>query len=149
MATRSAIGIKHGDRIKAIYCHWDGYVEHVGFCLHTYYQDSIKVNKLISMGDVSGIGAEIGEKHKFGNRAEYLPDGCATECTFYTRDREEDAPFKSFGSDIVETAEEAFVNHYEHSGSKYFYLYDHGVWYVAGRKGEFNPLHEALNKAVA
>jgi hypothetical protein len=143
MATRGAIGIKHGDRIKAIYVHWDSYVEHVGLCLNTYYQDSIKVNRLISMGDVSGIGADIGEKHKFGNRAEYLPDGCARECTFYTRDRGEDAPFQSFGS------EAEFVAHYEHSGSEYFYLYDHGVWYVARRKGEFKPLHEALNKVAA
>lgn len=143
MATRSAIGIKHGDRIKAIYCHWDGYIEHVGLCLHTYYQDSIKANKLISMGDVSGIGAEIGEKHKFGNRAEYLPDGCATECTFYTRDRGEDAAFKSFAT------EAEFVEHYEHCGAEFFYLYDHGVWYVSARGREFNPLHELLNQETA
>ena len=141
MATRSAIGIKHGDRIKAIYSHWDGYVEHVGLCLHTYYQSSTKVNNLIAMGDVSGIGAEIGEKHKFGNRAEYLADGCATECTFYQRDRGEDAPFKSFGS------EEEFIEHYGHCGSEYFYLYDHGVWYVA-HGSEFKPLHEALAKIL-
>jgi hypothetical protein len=143
MSTRSAIGIKHGLRIKAIYCHFDGYVEHVGLCLHTYYRDSIKVNKLISMGDMSGIGAEIGEKRAFGNRAEYLADGCATECTFYTRDRGEDAPFKSFAS------EAEFVDHYEGCASEYFYLYDHGVWYVADRKGEFKPLHEELAKVAA
>ena len=149
MATRSAIGIKHGDRIKAVYCHWDGYIEHVGLCLHTYYQDSIKVNKLIAMGDLSGIGADIGEKHKFGNKAEYLSDGCATECTFYTRDREEDAPFKSFGSDIVESAEEAFVDHYDGCGAEYYYLYDHGVWYVKDHRKEFVPLHEALARVAA
>jgi hypothetical protein len=143
MATRGAIGIKHGLRIKAIYVHWDSYVEHVGLCLHTYYQDSIKANKLISMGDVSGIGAEIGEKHAFGNSAEYLLDGCAIECTFYSRDRGEDAPFKSFAS------EEEFVDYYEGSGSEYFYLYDHGVWYVADRKGEFKPLHEVLTEVTA
>jgi hypothetical protein len=95
------------------------------------------------MGDVSGIGADIGEKHKFGNRAEYLPDGCATECTFYTRDRGEDAPFRSFAN------EAEFVNHYEGSGSEYFYLYDHGVWYVKDHQKEFVPLHEALVKVVA
>ena len=143
MATRGAIGIKHGLRIKAIYVHWDSYVEHVGLCLHTYYQDSIKVNKLISMGDLSGIGAVIGEKHDFGARAEYLPDGCARECTFYTRDRGEDAPFKSFAS------EAEFVDHYEGCGSEYFYLYDHGVWYVKSYRTEFKPLHELLNRATA
>jgi len=143
MATRSAIGIKHGDRIKAIYCHWDGYVEHVGLCLHTYYQDSIKVNKLISMGDLSGIGADIGEKHAFGNKAEYLDDGCARECTFYSRDRGEDAPFQSFDH------EADFVDRYEGCGCEYFYLYDHGVWYVKAYRGEFKPLHELLAKVAA
>lgn len=143
MATRGAIGIKHGDRIKAIYVHWDSYVEHVGAILNVYYQDSIKVNKLISMGDLSGIGAVIGEKHDFGARAEYLPDGAAEQCTFYTRDRGENAAFKSFVN------EAAFIEHYEGCGCEFFYLYDHGVWYVSARGREFNPLHELLNRATA
>jgi hypothetical protein len=143
MATRSAIGIKHGDRIKAVYCHWDGYVEHVGVVLDTYYQSSTTVNKLIAMGDISGIGADIGEKHDFGARAEYLPDGVATQCTFYTRDRGEDASFKSFGS------EADFVDHYEGCGSEYFYLYDHGVWYVKAYRGEFKPLHEEVERVIS
>lgn len=103
MATRSAIGIKHGDRIKAIYCHWDGYIEHVGLCLHTHYQDSIKVNKLISMGDMSGIGADIGVQHAFGTIGMTKEEKEAYEaehgnsCTFYGRDRGEEAvEFKSF-----------------------------------------------------
>ena len=72
-----------------------------------------------------------------------MPDGAAEQCTFYTRDRGEDAPFKSFSS------EEEFVDHYEHCGSEYFYLYDHGVWYVRAYRGEFKPLHELLAKVAA
>ena len=30
MGTRSSIAIKTEDGIKAIYCHWDGYVDHNG-----------------------------------------------------------------------------------------------------------------------
>lgn len=137
MATRSAIGIKHGTRIKAVYCHYDGYLEHVGRALHIHYQDSIKVNKLIAMGDMSGIGAEIGEKHVFNERSEYLPDGIATECTFYNRDRgEEDVGYRSFAS------EAEFIDYYNGCGCEFYYLYDHGVWYYsAGR--EFSPLHES------
>ncbi len=144
MATRSAIGIKHGDRIKAIYCHWDGYVEYVGTALNTYYQDSIKVNRLIAQGDLSSIGADIGEEHDFGARAEYLDDGIATQCTFYGRDRgETHTEFKSFAS------EEDFVSHFDGCGSEYFYLYDHGVWYVKSYRGEFKPLHQELVKVAA
>lgn len=137
MATRSAIGIKHGDRIKAIYCHYDGYLEHVGRALHTYYQDSIKVNKLISMGNMSGIGADIGEKHVFNDRSEYLADGIASQCTFYNRDRgEESVEFKSFAT------EADFIDYYNGSGCEFYYLYDHGVWYYSVGK-EFKALHES------
>jgi hypothetical protein len=137
MATRSAIGIKHGDRIKAIYCHYDGYVEHLGRALYTYYQDSIKVNRLISMGDMSVIGADIGEKHSFNERSEYLPDGIATECTFYNRDRgEQDVGHRSFAT------ETDFIDYYSGSGVQFYYLYDHGVWYYSAGK-DFTPLHES------
>jgi hypothetical protein len=137
MATRSAIGIKHGDRIKAVYCHYDGYLEQLGRALHTYYQDSIKVNKLISMGDMSVIGADVGEKHKFNDRSEYLPDGIARQCTFYNRDRgEQDVGYKSFAT------EADFIDYYNGCGCEFYYLYDHGVWYYSIGK-YFAPLHES------
>ena len=137
MATRSAIGIKHGDRIKAIYSHYDGYVEHLGRALYTHYQSSAKVNKLISMGDMSVIGAEIGEKHPFNERSEYLPDGIATECTFYNRDRgEQDVGYRSFAT------ETDFIDYYDGSGVQFYYLYDHGVWYYSSGR-DFTPLHES------
>lgn len=144
MATRSCIGIKHGDRIKAVYCHYDGYLGHVGLALNTYYQDSIKVNKLISMGDMSGIGADIGEQHSFDQHKEYLDDGIATECTFYKRDRQEESvEFKSFDS------EASFIDYYAGCGCEYYYLYDHGVWYVKSYSGDFDPLHLELAKEQA
>lgn len=143
MATRSAIGIKHGNRVKAIYCHYDGYLEYVGRILNDYYQSSVKVNKLISLGDMSCIGADIGEKHEFDQRSEYLDDNTARECTFYGRDRgEENVEFNSF------TSEDEFVGYYEGSGCEFFYLYDHGVWYCS-TGNDFIPLHEALDKVTA
>ena len=143
MATRSTIAVKHGDRIKAIYCHWDGYLEHVGQTLHTYYQDSIKVNKLISLGDLSGLGADIGEKHSFDQPAEYLADGIARQCTFYGRDREEEAvDFKSFAN------EAEWLDYYDGAGAEFYYLYDHGVWYVSAYRKELTPLHEELAKVA-
>lgn len=137
MATRSAIGIKHGNRIKAIYCHYDGYLEQVGRALYTHYQSSVKVNRLIAQGDMSGIGADIGEKHLFNERSEYGPDGIAEQCTFYGRDRgEEGTEFKSFAG------EAEFVDYYDGSGCEFYYLYDHGVWYYSTGR-DFSPLHES------
>jgi len=143
MATRSCISIKHGDVIKSIYCHYDGYLGYVGRVLHTYYQSSPKVNKLISMGDMSMLGADIGEKHKFEARSEYLNDETATQCTFYNRDRgEEDTEWKTFHS------EAELFDYYSGAGVDYYYLYDHGVWYVKSgwNDSDFKPLHEELVK---
>lgn len=145
MSTRSAIGIKHGDRIKAIYCHYDGYTEHVGRALHTYYQSSPKVNGLIAQGDMSSIGADIGEKHAFNDRSEYIDEWIATQCTFYGRDRgEENTGFRSFAN------ETDFLSYYDGCGAEFYYLYDHGVWYVSENyQNNFRPLHEVLNQETA
>lgn len=125
MATRSAIGIKHGNVIKAIYCHYDGYLEYMGRALTLYYQDSIKVNKLISMGDMSGIGAAIGSKHSFNDRVNYLDNGIAEQCTFYARDRGEDnVSFRTFQS------EQQFVDEFE-AGEEFYYLFKDNRWYYS------------------
>ena len=62
MGTRSSIAIKHNNVVRAIYCHWDGYLEHNGYILHQHYQNSVKVNRLISLGHLSVLGEEIGEE---------------------------------------------------------------------------------------
>ena len=144
MATRSAIAIKHGDVIKAVYCHWDGYLEHNGTILQECYSDSVKLNQLIALGDISSLGASIGQAHSFDARwteEDYVKIGdkclAAPETTFYGRDRgEKNVGFRTF------VTEKAFVEFY--NGSDYFYLYDHGVWYVKEYDRDFQPLHEAL-----
>jgi hypothetical protein len=137
MGTRSAIGIKHGSVIKAVYCHYDGYLEYVGRTLLLYYQDSIKVNRLVSMGDMSCLGAAIGNKHSFNARSNYLDDGIAEQCTFYERDRgEENVGFRTFLS------EQQFVDEFE-AGEEFYYLYDRGTWFYS-RGDAFEPLSPAV-----
>lgn len=145
MATRSAIGIKHGDVIKAVYCHWDGYIEHNGTILQECYSNSVDVNRLIATGDISTLGATVGEKIEFNHRwtdEEYIQVGnthATPQCVFYGRDRgESDTEFKTFLS------EDEFVDFYNGSGAEYYYLYDHGVWYVKSYDGGFQPLHEQI-----
>ena len=133
MATRSAIGIKHGDVVKAVYCHWDGYLDYNGVILANYYTDSVKVNKLISMGDLSSLGASIGEKHDFNqhNDAETLAD---TVCKFYGRDRgEEGIEFKSFRN------EDDYLENFD-MGVEYYYLFDNGTWYYSEYGRPFKEL---------
>ena len=136
MSTRSSIAIKHGDRIKSIYCHSDGYLEYNGRVLLEHYSDSVKVNKLIAMGDMSMLGREIGEKINFDGGLSYDENNTAEQCRFYGRDRgEEGVEFQSFDD------EDSWIGFY--GDCEYFYLYDHGVWYWS-QGDEMLPLHEEL-----
>ena len=64
MGTRSRIGVMHGDKVKSIYCHWDGYLDFNGRILQEHY-DSARANNLVALGDLSSLRASIGEKHAF------------------------------------------------------------------------------------
>ena len=156
MSTRSMIAIENPNSlaVKAIYCHWDGYLEHNGRILNEHYTASPKVNNLIALGDLSSLRAEIGEKHAFSqfdltDPAEIKAHEKLTEtqCTFYTRDRGEDAPYKFFAN-----AKEA-LDHYDGSWCEYFYLFryddslESGKWYFKkGAKGPWKRLATALSK---
>jgi len=142
MGTRSSIAVKHGDKIKAVYCHWDGYLDHNGVILSKCY-NSVKANNLVALGDISGLGAEIGTKHDFDNNRKECVDidslvAVNKETTFYGRDRGEgNTDFRVFFD------EAAWIDDMEGSGCEFFYLMDNGVWYVS-TGGNFVPLHEAL-----
>ena len=141
MATRSAIGISHGGRVKAIYNHYDGYPEYTGLILHTCYGDSVAVNKLISMGDLSQLGTEIGTKHEFRAEPGYVGLGgveVASECTFYNRDRGEDTTWMS----LEDSAH--FTREYKNWGAEYFYLFRNDRWYVRSRGGRWRLLKNVL-----
>lgn len=57
MSTRCRIGIEQPDgKIKSIYCHHDGYYEGVGTVLQKYYDTPEKINELMKLGDISGLG---------------------------------------------------------------------------------------------
>jgi len=147
MGTRSTIAIKHVDIIKAVYCHWDGYIEHNGFILDRFYQASPKVNNLIALGDLSSLGADIGEKHDFHDKLEHIEieniTHVSTQCTFYQRDREEkNAEFRTFNS------KEEWMNYYDECGVEYYYLFDNGVWYVSEYRRKFKPLNELVTKLI-
>jgi hypothetical protein len=88
MGTRSSIAIKTEDGIKAIYCHWDGYVDHNGKILKEFYNTKDKVNELIALGDLSSLRQEPGEAHDFdrGDDSLGLTDNW---CMAYGRDRGE------------------------------------------------------------
>lgn len=60
MATRSNIGIRETDgTVKVIYCHNDGYPQHVGRVLLADYTSEVAVRELLALGDISSIGSTL------------------------------------------------------------------------------------------
>ena len=149
MGTRSMIGIENPNTkvVKAIYCHWDGYLEHNGAILNEHYASSPKVNNLIALGDLSSLRAEIGEKHAFSQfelRAEEVAGyKLLTEdwCTFYGRDRNENGvsakQFKSY---------EDYVANHQYEEYEYILRNVDGkaVWFVADHSDRYVTLAEAF-----
>ena len=127
MATRSVIAKlnKETKKIKAVYCHNDGYLEHNGCILDSYYQDESKVDELLKNGDISILGNNIGEKIDFDD---FELAHKNKQCLFYARDRGENIKSKQpiiLEDDIalLEFAETA-------CDAQYVYMYAYGAWYV-------------------
>ena len=155
MGTRSMIAIQnpHSKDVRAVYCHWDGYLEHNGAILAKHYDASPKVNNLIAMGDLSSLGTQIGEAHPFSphgskeDEALYEHAKDQGYCTFYARDRgEADVGFKVF-KNLSKACE-----HY--TWSDYYYCfkyskaddYQSGEWFYKQNGGRWKKLAPAIKK---
>ena len=143
MGTRSRIGVMHGDKVKSVYCHWDGYLEHNGQILQDHY-DSAKANHLVALGDLSSLQKQIGEEHPFGYHG---TDMSADEynakfsgmCTFYGRDRGETGTDFKVAHTFAEFLEQA-----DGCGAEYYYIMRDGVWYCGTTYENTHPLSRTL-----
>ena len=142
MATRSRIAIEKEDgTVLSIYCHWDGYPSNNGKILQENYQDREKVEKLISLGDISSLAPEVdipeGSDHSFNN-----PD--RNIMTAYHRDRGED-----LNRPLANGTQEEFVRS---DVEEYGYLFSkEGKWlFIKGHENPYTreavPLEEILKK---
>jgi len=143
MGTHSRIGVMHGDKVKSVYCHWDGYLEHNGQVLAQYY-DSAKANNLVALGDMSTLRPQIGEKHAFSQfdlppeEVEAYKELTRDWCTFYGRDRGEVSVWK-----VANTFEE-FLDQADGCGAEFYYIMKDGVWYVGTTYKNTHPLSKHL-----
>ena len=154
MGTRSMIAIQnpYNKTVRAVYCHWDGYLEHNGAILQKHYSNSPKVNNLIALGDISSLRPEIGEKHNFSRLDSTLPEAeyealYGNMTTYYGRDRgETGTEFKVF-----KTLAEA-EDHY--TWSDYFYCFKYtkasdytvGEWHYKKAGERWKKLAPAIAK---
>ena len=123
MGTRSAIGYKlPNGKIRAKYCHWDGYVEGgVGQTLQESYQDAVKIGRMVELGDMSTLAAEI------------------DDCVFYGRDRG-DSPRDVDAQDYDDFDD--FTTSFE--GCEYFYVWNGNEWIVSQGNLVFDLLETLL-----
>ena len=125
MATRSTIAKLGKDGIiKAVYCHFDGYLEHNGALLNEHYKDEDKVDELLEHGDISSLGKDIGVAINFYEPTFIKEDDFAYQCKFYHRDRGENLMFNEFESDIE------YIEWANGVANGFIYLYASGAWYV-------------------
>ena len=126
MGTRSRVGVMHGDVVKSVYCHYDGYLEHTGKILLKHY-DSVRANELVSLGDNSGVQETI------------------EEMRFYKDRGETDVEWR------VALSFAEFLEQVENCGAEYYYIMRDGVWYAGCMyategltKGSLTRLDEAI-----
>ena len=126
MGTRSRVGIMHGDVLKSVYCHYDGYLSCTGQILQQHY-DSVKTNALVARGDNSGIKEELNEMNFYADRGE---DNVSWQ--------------------VAHSLEELIEQTHACSG-EYYYVMKDGVWYAGAVyattgliKDQLVPLIDAL-----
>ena len=141
MGTRSRIGVMHGDVLKSVYCHWDGYLDNNGRILLNHY-DSAKANHLVALGDISSLDINVeipeGVEHSY-----QVPLKGIT--VFYGRDRGEEGNEFAVDHDF-----ESFMKRVDDSSAEYYYIMKDGEWFVGDNygstpmSGRLVPLAEAL-----
>jgi hypothetical protein len=130
MGTRSFIVLKTYTDFHGVYCHWDGYLQHVGRILRQHYTAPAKIAELIEHGNISSLDAEIGSPHDFDHRAE-------GQTTFYGRDRGD--------NDCSPTSRktlQAIMNYANRCGCEYFYIFENGDWKYAERGSQYFGLSD-------
>src|SRR5699024_3642149 len=137
MSTNAMIFKMDNNKVRGIYCHWDGYPDYVGAILRDSYQNPNKVDNLINLGEISSLGDNV-SAHPFVKKYgfEYLMSeeyeklneyekqtliGELKEYTLaYHRDRGED--LKIMEMTVEEFSNKLKNNNFPYSVPVYLYL---------------------------
>lgn len=138
MSTRSIICVKTTSGVRAIYCHWDGYLSGVGQTLFKHYSSQSRVEQLVALGNLSSLGKCIepspASTHSFIEPQENV-------CVAYERDRGE------LGQEAEEFNDVSSMVWF--FDEPYYYMWTFAGWQVKIGAGVWLPLAQVLAKEVA
>lgn len=131
MSTRCYIGkLEKDGRVKAIYCHHDGYPEGVGKTLKDFYDDK-NADQLLALGDLSSLGVNPVSSPRLWDRAEEsMRDALSGEYCIAYKDRgEEGVDAREYGSlkDYENAMDDGWI--------EYAYLLKDGAWLMSEGHG--------------
>lgn len=110
MSTRSCIGARCKDgKTRSVYCHYDGYLGHVGLILFNEYNTQEKIEELLSHGEIDSLASTV------------------ARTDFYHRDTGADLAI-GVGDTFEDSILRKFVYDYE-------YLWKDGQWWVRSYGG--------------
>lgn len=142
MSTNSNIGYQRKDgKVRAVYCHWDGYPTGVGATLLKNHDSAREARRLVSLGDISILAGTDGTLAPRGYDS-YCADTDNDGIVTYNRWRKEGTPQHG----TLYDNELAYARDNKYGGTEYLYLYRVGYgWFVVqfperGQEPVFVPL---------
>lgn len=109
MGITSFVGVMIGDRCRAVYVHWNGFLNGVGAELQ-HYTSQAEVEELISHGDRSSLTQGF-----YSERGEV---------------RSHPVDYSTF---------KEFYHGCKKSGVEYYYIFKNGIWYCGDTYDTVNP----------
>lgn len=122
MATRCTIAVQDApDRFRTISCSMDGYPAGVGVHLLKYYNTPERIEKLLALGNLISIGANLDK-----SGIVYSPGENQSICEPHQANAQDECPWREYNS------LDDFFNHSEVACvlNDYIYLYRDGKWYA-------------------
>jgi len=130
MSTPCTIALEYADgTIDQVYCHWCGNTN--GELLLTHYSNPFKLQKLMDLGDLSFLCANV-EPSPTGPHSFDAPQEGV--CVFYGRDRGEDGIEAARFTDFLDYVQDGAWQGYD------YILRNDGVWYVSNKGQRFLKL---------
>ena len=119
MSTRGVIAVEDSDKTcRAIYVHFDMYLDGGGLCLTQHYSTPDRIEKLLALGNLSALGDKL-------SKDDPEPEAQDVVCIAYHRDYGE-----SYNAPRVwETADKLLDQASDIYWAEYVYLFRDGEWY--------------------